>query len=88
MVFRLLAMPMACIAMMKINSKWLEKVLQWFGKYSLEIYVLQMLMIGTAGSVLLAFGVPDCYLSILKTFLCFAIVLAVASPVHKVTTRL
>ena len=52
MSYRLLLMPLACVGLDLLKSKKLESFLSWFGKYSLEIYVLQMVMIGMMDNIL------------------------------------
>lgn len=58
MAYRLLMMPLACLALEYFKQKRLNTVLQWFGRYSLEIYVLQMLIIGVAQKALTAMDCP------------------------------
>ena len=86
--YRLLMMPLACVVLMLIKSEKIEAVLSWFGKYSLEIYVLQMLMIGMVDTVLKAVGFQSDHYSAWLTLLTFGIILAVCMPVHKGIDRI
>lgn len=88
MAYRLLMMPLACIVLRRLNSKTINATLQWFGKFSLEIYVLQMLMIGVSGRILTLETCPSSYLSVIQTLLTFCIVIGVCSPIHKVIGKL
>ena len=82
MAYRLLMMPLACLALGYFNTKCLKTVLQWFGRYSLEIYVLQMLIIGVAQKTLILTNCPLNLIPALHTLLTFAIVLGFCSPIH------
>lgn len=86
--YRLLMMPLACICLKLLNFRRLENFLSWFGKYSLEIYVLQMLIIGTMDKVLQCLGFQSEYYQIWQTVLAFGIVLAVCAPVHNGIDRI
>lgn len=86
--YRLLMMPLTCIFLKLLNFRRLENFLSWFGKYSLEIYVLQMLMIGTMDKVLQDLGFQSDYYQIWQTVLAFGFVLAVCAPVHKGIDRI
>lgn len=83
MAYRLLLMPLFCIGLKLLKWQGLESFLSWSGKYSLEIYVLQMLMIGTIDRILSSIGFQSEYYSICQTVFAFAIVFAVCVPVHK-----
>lgn len=82
MAYRLLMMPLACLALEHFKTKRLKTVLQWFGRYSLEIYVLQMLVIGVAQKILTAMGCPLSLIPMLHTLLTFAIVIGFCVPIH------
>lgn len=86
--YRVLMMPLVCICLKLLKNKMLENFLSWFGKYSLEIYVLQMLMIGTMDKVLQSLGFQSENYQIWQTVLAFGIVLAVCAPVHKGIDRI
>lgn len=88
MAYRLLMMPLACTLLAWFNYKPINATLQWFGKYSLEIYVLQMLVISIVGRILMAVNCSSSYLSILQTLLTFCIVIGMCSPTHKVIGKL
>ena len=82
MSYRLLMMPMACLAMECLKTKRLNIALQWLGRYSLEIYVLQMLVIGVAYKALILMNCPLNLIPALHTLLTFAIVILFCAPVH------
>ena len=82
MAYRLLMMPLACLVMECLKIKRLNLFLQWFGRYSLEIYVLQMLVIGLAQKELEAMNCPLSLIPVLHTLLTFAIVIGVCVPIH------
>lgn len=82
MAYRLLMMPLACLVIDYLKTKRLNVFLQWFGRYSLEIYVLQMLVIGVTQKVLTAMGCPLNYIPVLHTLLTFAIVIVFCVPIH------
>lgn len=82
MAYRLLMMPLFCFVIEYLKTKRLNVFLQWFGRYSLEIYVLQMLVIGVAQKVLTAMGCPLCLIPMLHTLLTFAIVIGFCVPIH------
>lgn len=82
MAYRLLMMPLACLAMECLKTKRFNLFLQWLGRYSLEIYVLQMLVIGVAQKVLEAMHCPLSLIPVLHTLLTFAIVIGFCVPIH------
>ena len=82
MSYRLLMMPMACLAMGGLKTKRLNVALQWLGRYSLEIYVLQMLIIGVAQKALILMNCPLNLIPALHTLLTFAFVILFCAPVH------
>lgn len=82
MAYRLLMMPLFCLVIEYLKIKRLNVFLQWFGRYSLEIYVLQMLVIGVAQKVLTAMGCPLSLIPMLHTLLTFAIVIGFCVPIH------
>lgn len=82
MTYRLLMMPLACLALDFFKTKRLKAVLQWFGRYSLEIYVLQMLIIGVAHKALILMNCPLNLIPALHTLLTFAIVMGFCTPIH------
>lgn len=82
MAYRLLMMPLACLALEHFKIKRLKTVLQWLGRYSLEIYVLQMLMIGVAHKALILMNCPLNLIPALHTLLTFAIVMGFCTPIH------
>lgn len=82
MTYRLLMMPLACLALDFLKTKRLKAVLQWFGRYSLEIYVLQMLMNGVAYKALILMNCPLNLIPALHTLLTFAIVMGFCTPIH------
>lgn len=82
MSYRLLMMPIACLTMECFKTKRLNIGLQWLGRYSLEIYVLQMLIIGVSQKALVAMGCPTSHIPVLHTLLTFAIVIVFCAPVH------
>ena len=82
MAYRLLMMPLACLALEHFKIKRLKTVLQWLGCYSLEIYVLQMLIIGVAQKALILMNCPLNLIPTLHTLLTFAIVMGFCSPIH------
>lgn len=88
MAYRLLMMPLACIVLRWLSSKPINATLQWFGKYSLEIYVLQMLVIGIVGQMLTAVTCSSSHHSIIQTLVTFSIVIGVCSPTHKCIGKL
>ena len=77
MSYRLLMMPMECL-----KAKRLNIALQWLGRYSLEIYVLQMLVIGVAYKALILMNCPLNLIPALHTLLTFAFVILFCAPVH------
>lgn len=82
MAYRLLMMPLSCFVIEYLKTKRLNVFLQWFGRYSLEIYVLQMLVIGVTQKVLTAMGCPLCLIPMLHTLLTFAIVIGFCVHIH------
>ena len=82
MTYRLFMMPLACLALDFFKTKRLKAVLQWFGRYSLEIYVLQMLIIGVAHKALILMNCPLNLIPALHTLLTFAFVILFCAPVH------
>lgn len=82
MAYRLLMMPLSCFVIEYLKTKRLNVFLQWFGRYSLEIYVLQMLVIGVAQKILTAMGCPLSLIPMLHTLLTFAIVIGFCVPIH------
>ena len=82
MSYRLLMMPMACLAMGCLKTKRLNIALQWLGRYSLEIYVLQMLVIGVAYKAWILMNCPLNLIPALHTLLTFAIVMGFCTPIH------
>lgn len=83
MSYRLLLMPLACWGLSLLKCSKLETIFSWFGKYSLEIYVLQMVMIGMMDNILQQVGFHSDYYSVWQTILAFGVVFAVCAPVHK-----
>ena len=88
MAYRLLMMPLACMLLTWLNSKPINAALQWFGKYSLEIYVLQMLVLGVMGRILEFIGCPVTILPLIQTLLTFGIVIGLCAPIHKGVDKL
>lgn len=82
MTYRLLMMPLACFALEFFKTKHLKAVLQWFGRYSLEIYVLQMLIIGVAQKALILMNCPLNLIPALHTLLTFAVVMGFCTLIH------
>lgn len=82
MVYRLIMMPLACLALGYFNTKCLKTILLWFGRYSLEIYVLQMLIIGVAQKALILMNCPLNLIPALHTLLTFVIVMGFCTPIH------
>lgn len=76
-------MPLACIVLMLLHNKKLNKFFSWLGKYSLEIYVLQMFMIGAVGTILKSIGYSSDFYYIILTTLSFMIVFIICSPLHR-----
>lgn len=76
-------MPLACMMLTLLKCSLLNSALRWFGRYSLEIYVLQMLVLGIIGNVLMAVDCSSDYLPLIQTLFTFAIVLGLCEPVHK-----
>lgn len=88
MALRLIAMPLACVVLMLLHSKKLNGIFSWFGRYSLEIYVLQMLMIGAVDNLLKSIGYSSASYYIIQTTLSFMIVFVICSPLHSVIGQL
>ena len=82
MAYRLLMMPLVCLALEYFKTKHLKVVLQWLGRYSLEIYVLQMLIIGVAQKALILMNCPLNLIPALHTLLTFVIVMGFCTPIH------
>lgn len=81
-------MPLACVVLMLLHSKKLNGIFSWFGRYSLEIYVLQMLMIGAVDNLLKSIGYSSASYYIIQTTLSFMIVFVICSPLHSVIGQL
>ena len=80
---RLILMPLACIVLMLLHNKKLNNIFSWLGKYSLEIYVLQMFMIGAVDTILKSIGYSSDFYYIILTTLSFMIVFIICSPLHR-----
>lgn len=86
MAYRLSMMPLACMGLAWLNNKNINAFLKWLGKYSLEIYVMQMLLISIVEklfkeNITINSLVP-------QTLLTFGIVLCSCAPIHKVINEL
>lgn len=83
MSVRLLLMPFTCIVLNWFKPKRIIKILEWFGRYSLELYVLHMFFIGTIGSVLSICEYPGALIPMTKTMLTMTLAIIVCAPVHR-----
>lgn len=86
MAYRLLMMPLTCMGLAWLNSNKINAFLKWFGKYSLEIYVMQMLLISIVGKLLEKSIIINTLVP--QTLLTFGIVLCSCAPIHKVINEL
>lgn len=69
MTYRLLMMPLTYFALEYFKTQRLKTVLQLLERYSLEIYVLQLLMIGVAQKALILMNCPLYLIPTLYTLL-------------------
>ena len=76
----------------KVKPRRLIGLLEWFGKYSLELYVLHMLFVGNINNLLNYYGVPANNIPFSKAILAITLAIALCSPLHyaidKVITKL
>lgn len=87
---RLLFLPLTCLALQYLCYKRHNAILDffnWFGKYSLEIYVLHILIIVVTQQVLVYIGISEDIIPILHTILTYIIVLLICSSVHNAINR-
>ena len=87
---RLLFLPLTCLALQYLCYKRHNAILDffnWFGKYSLEIYVLHILIIVVTQQVLVYIGISEDIIPILHTILTYIIVLLICSSVHNALNR-
>lgn len=80
---RLLLMSFTCIVLNRFKPKRIIKILEWFGRYSLELYVLHMFFIGTIDSVLSFCEYPVALIPMIKTMLTMTFAIIVCAPVHR-----
>ena len=83
MSVRLLLMPFTCIVLNWFKPKRIIKIFEWFGRYSLELYVLHMFFSGTIGSVLSFCEYPGALMPMTKTMLTMTLAIIVCAPVHR-----
>lgn len=78
-------MPCACIVMEFLSKIKINVVtfFAWFGRYSLEIYVLHMLAVKYIKALLVSLGVEGVSLPLLQTVLTLGIVIGVCPFVHR-----
>ena len=86
MTWRLLAMPAACVVMewlMKHGVNAVTRFFEWFGRYSLEIYVLHMLVVTFMKDFMATIGLEPSLIPVLHVAVTFVIVIALCVPVHR-----
>ena len=83
MSVRLLLMPLTCIVLDRFKPKRIISILEWFGKYSLELYVLHMFFIGVFNKFMTSSAIPSAYIPIAMTSTTILLSVALCSPVHK-----
>lgn len=83
MSVRLFLMPITCIVLDRIKPKRIISILEWFGKYSLELYVLHMFLIGVINEIMTTSIIPSSYIPIAMTSTTILLSVAVCSPIHK-----
>lgn len=83
MSVRLLLMPLTCIVLDWFKPKRIISILEWFGKYSLELYVLHMFFKGVISEIMTLSVVPSEYIPIAMTSTTILLSVAVCSPIHK-----
>ena len=85
MSVRLLLMPIACVVMEWLSRrKWqVATFFEWFGRYSLELYVLQMLLITPMKQLLLYAGMDECLVRFLHVAITYALLLLLCAPIHR-----
>lgn len=82
MSVRLLLIPLTCIIMDKFKPRRLVRFFEWFGKYSLELYVLHMLFVGNINNLLKYYAVSADYIPTSKAILAIKLAIALCSPLH------
>lgn len=83
MSVRLLLMPLTCIVLEWFKPKRIISMLEWFGKYSLELYVLHMFLIGVINEIMTTSIIPSSYIPIAMTSTTILLSIVVCSPIHK-----
>ena len=83
MSVRLLLMPLTCIVLDWFKPKQIISILEWFGKYSLELYVLHMFFKGVISEIMTLSVIPSEYIPIAMTSTTILLSVAVCSPIHK-----
>lgn len=88
---RLVLMMWACVVMnwmTTTKSKFLLQMFKWLWTYSLEIYVLHMLLIGNVKRLMVYAGMDNEWIPVFHTLATFAIVLLICKPVHEGINRI
>lgn len=77
-------MPLTCIVLEWFKPKRIISILEWFGKYSLELYVLHMFLIGVINEIMTTTSIiPSTYIPIAMASITILLSVAVCSPIHK-----
>lgn len=82
---RLVLMMWACVVMnwmITTKSNFILRIFKWLGTYSLEIYVLHMLLIGNVKRLMVYAGMDNEWIPVSHTLATFSIVLLICKPVH------
>lgn len=66
----------------KFKPRRLVRFFEWFGKYSLELYVLHMLFVGNINNLLKYYAVSADYIPTSKAILAITLAIALCSPLH------
>lgn len=83
MSIRLFLMPLTCIVLDWFKPKRIISILEWFGKYSLELYVLHMFFKRLINEIMTTSIIPSTYIPIAMTSTTILLSVAVCFPIHK-----
>ena len=80
---RLLLMPLTCIVLDWLKPKRIISILEWFGKYSLELYVLHMFIKKMMFGTIMYLDIPTNILPIFLTISTITLSILACAPVHR-----
>ena len=83
MSIRLFLMPLTCIVLDWFKPKRILSILERFGRYSLELYVIHMFLKGVINEIMITSDIPYTYMPIAMTITTILLSVAVCSPIHK-----